>query len=152
MNIRPMNINDLPEVIDIFSKYQLNADRVKKHIGNFMKKIGHFMFNPDMNACVVAEKQDNVVGYIVAGAFLEDEINKCPYQDSHEWVNLNFMAVNKELAPKGTGSKLLEYFYQYCSSKGFKSIHVGTWGNTQNFYTKNGFQVTTVYLRKDLAE
>jgi len=94
---------------------------------------------------VVAQAQDNVVGYL-AGSLHNEK-----HYSTEIYAELDNMFVLEEWRKHGVGKALIQEFFNQCEVKGIKAIRVTASAKNQGaieFYKRNGFTEFDITLRK----
>lgn len=96
--------------------------------------------------CLIAEVDDQPVGYLAASPKISDyRISKC--------IELENMGVSPNFRSAGIGTKLISKLCDLAQDKGYLRLYVSAYfRNTEaiNFYKRNGFNEIDVSLEKVL--
>lgn len=99
---------------------------------------------------LVAElEKEGVIGYLAGSIYKDDTFS---YYDG-KTAELENMFICEQFRKFGIGSKLVDFFINWCKANNAKRVFVtATLGNdnTINFYRKNGFKDLNITLRKEL--
>lgn len=85
-------------------------------------------------AYFVAERNDNIVGYVSGGPSREEGV-----------ANLGAIYVNPDYWNEGIGTALLREFEEFCRRQGYKSIQFQVLCENEvgeSFYRKHGYEIT----------
>ena len=145
MTIRKANYDDVKTLNNFLtllirdeSQYDLGIDK------NFIVTNMYENYIEDSNKLlIVAEENDNVVGYLYGMIKPNDDTYKCVIAKLDAlYIDINYR--NKKIA-----TSLIEYFKNWAISKKAHKIEVNVWSNNikaKHLYEKNGFKTVSETL------
>lgn len=132
----------------LFELEYANFDDTLK-VGWPFEEIGSEYFKKiiENGAAIVAEINDNIVGYL-AGSFFNDK----------SWLNINYAEIDNfyiepDYQSGGLGTKLINQFKDLCKSKGVTKLRLTASAKNskaRQFYTKKGFIEHEIIYQCDL--
>ena len=108
----------------------------------------------DDDSCVcVALSDDKIIGYVSGFATKETAGESVSWRKIGRLAALGNIIISDDYRGKGVGTKLNEYFVNWCKEKGCKRINVLVSSDNKQalkFYEKEGFHVYDIVLEKEL--
>jgi len=128
MVIREANKEDSFSIMMLSKElgYESTEEEIKNRIGYLCKK--------DLSFLVVAEEEDNVVGFISYEHY--ETVYYVP------GINITGLVVSHEFRKKGIGKKLLNYVEEYAKSKSLSFVRLNSGiqrKDAHSFYKNNGY-------------